>query len=249
VSAPLTVSESILTGYLHAGIGHLTVPGSTGASPRFFVIETARIAAMPEYSVHPDVGISMRDRGVVAMMSPVRPDELDRPTIRVWTSGPTAELLARATVAQYFGFRPERWVDSADNAAEAVIVDEVAAIGPLESGHREDLVRAWFVLTGLPFVSHVLAVGPDADPDEVATVADWFESSGALDRDQRRAVRERIAAESGASLDEVATLLTGLRWTMGVDERRAVAELFSRSGVAGQVGPVRWYLNEDTPRS
>ena len=202
---------------------------------------------MPDHSIHPDVGISMRDRGVVALMSPVRADELERPTIRVWTSGPTAELLARATVAQYFGFRPERWVDSADSNAEAVIVDEAAAIGSLESGHREDLVRAWFVLSGLPFVSHVLAIPPDANVDDVARVAEWFETSGGLDRDQRRSAREQIAAEAGASLEEVATLMGGLRWTMGVEERRAVAELFSRSGVAARVGPVRWYRNENAP--
>ena len=247
MSVPLSIADSILTSYLRAGVGHLPDVDLTDSSAGLAIVETARIAAMPDHSIHPDVGISMRDRGVVALMSPVRADELERPTIRVWTSGPTAELLARATVAQYFGFRPERWVDSAGSNAEAVIVDEAAAIGALESEHREDLVRAWFVLSGLPFVSHVLAIPSDANAHDVARVAEWFETSGGLDRDQRRSAREQIAAEAGASLEEVATLMGGLRWTMGVEERRAVAELFSRSGVAAQVGPVRWYRNENAP--
>src|SRR4029078_7263096 len=172
VTISISISESILTAYLRAGIANLPGAAMTGERSGFVIVESARIASLPDHSFHPDVGIAVRDRGVVALQSAVRPDELDQPTIWVRTSGPTAELLARATVAQYFGFRPRAWVDESGAAgAEAVIVDEAAAIGPVESGFRADLTRAWFVLTGLPFVSHLLAV-PSCASHQRAGVGD-----------------------------------------------------------------------------
>jgi len=41
--------------------------------------------------------------------------------------------------------------------------------------------------------------------------------------------------------------MTGIRWQLELDDRRSVAELFARSGVAEQIGPVRWYRNENEP--
>jgi predicted solute-binding protein len=247
VTFPISIAESILTRYLRAGVGNMPDAQFAEGTHGFAVIEAARLASLPEHVIHPDVGVSVRDRGVVVLQSAVRPDELQQPTIRVRTSGPTAELLARATVGQYFGFRPRAWVDSADANAEAVVCDEAAALMPLESGHREDLTRAWFVLTGLRFVSHVLAVPRDADSARVAAVAEWFRSGGSLDQEERHVVDQAIASETGAELTEVAAVMAGIRWDLDVDERRSVTEFFARAGVAGQVGAVRWRRNEYEP--
>jgi hypothetical protein len=248
VTLSLTIADSILTAYLQAGVEHL--PGAQLTTDRdgFVVVEAARIGSLPSHSIHPDVGIVVRDRGVVALQSPVRPDELLNPTVRLRVSGPTPELLARATVGPYFGFRVREWVgEDRAGEAEAVVVDEAAAIAPLESGFRDDLARAWFVLTGLPFVTHLLAVPSDAEPDVAAAIAEWIASGGGLDRDQRRAVREEIVKTTGATVEDITTLMTGIRWQLTLDDRRSVAELFARAGVANQVGPVRWWRNENEP--
>ncbi len=248
MTIPVSVEDSILTSYLRAGIANLPGAGLTEDRSGFVVVESARVASLPDHAIHPEVGISVRHRGVVALQSAVRPDELERPSIWIRTTGPTAELLARATVAQYFGFRPRAWVDeSGAGDAEVVIVDEASAIGPLESGFREDLTRAWFVLTGLPFVTHLLAVPKSADADTVSAVADWIAAGGGLDKEHRRAAREEIAAGTGASLEDVTNLMTGIRWQLELDDRRSVAELFARSGVSDQIGPVRWYRTENEP--
>jgi len=238
MTSTLSVAPSILTRYLAAGLDSLDVDSDLSS---FAVIETGRIAGYPEHAIHPDVGISMRDRGVVVLQTAVRPDELEQPVVWVRTAGPTGELLARATLAPYFGFRPRSWVAEAGPGAEAVVCDELAAIAPLESGYREDLARAWFVLTGLPFVSHVLAIPGGADPAVVAAVADWVADRGRVAKDNRREIRSRIAEESAATVEDITSLMTDVRWTMSLDERRSVAELFSRSGVASQVGAIRWY--------
>jgi hypothetical protein len=244
MSGQIAIAPSILTRYLSEGAANLTVDAGD-----FAVIESGRIGAYPNHAIHPEAGISVRDSGVIALQSAVRPDELDAPTVWVRTSGPTGELVARATVASYFGFRPRAWVDQPDGDAEVVICDEAAAIAPLETGHRTDLSRAWFVLTGLPLVTHVLAVPPDAVAETVEAVAAWFTGMGELDKEERRSAREAIAAETGASPSEIAALMDGVRCVMGVDERRSIAELFARAGVANQVGPIRWYKNEPEPEA
>ena len=103
------------------------------------------------------------------------------------------------------------------------------------------------MLTGLPFVSHLLAVPNDAEPDQVGAVVEWMASGGGLDRDQRRAVREEIAETTGAPPEDITSLMTGIRWQLTLDDRRSVAELFARSGVANQIGPVRWWRDENEP--
>jgi hypothetical protein len=87
----------------------------------------------------------------------------------------------------------------------------------------------------------VLAVPPGAGPDQVGEVAAWVAGGGMLSKDQRRRVREGISERTGASTEELSGLMTGIRWELGLDERRAIPELFSRAGVSDQVGPVRWY--------
>jgi hypothetical protein len=248
VTFSLAVADSILTAYLRAGIDQMPDVRLTDGRDGFVVVETARIGSLPGHAIHPDVGIVVRDRGVVALQSAVRPDELDRPAVWLRVSGPTPELLARATVGQYFGFRVRDWVgEEWAGEAEAVVVDEAAALAPLEAGFREDLTRAWFVLTGLPFVTHLLAVPNDAEPEQVAAVAEWIASGGGLDREQRRAVREEITGATGATLEDITSLMTGIRGQLTLDDRRSVAELLARSGVSDQIGPVRWWRNENEP--
>ena len=45
--------------------------GLTEDRSGFVVVESARIASLPDHAIHPEVGIVVRDRGVVAMQSPV----------------------------------------------------------------------------------------------------------------------------------------------------------------------------------
>jgi hypothetical protein len=247
VTIALSIVESILTQYLLSGVENLPDAEFASNDHGFAVIETARLASLPDHTIHSDVGISVRDRGVVTLQAAVRLDELQQPLVWVRTSGPTAELLARATVGQFFGFRPRGWVDDANANAEAVVCDESAALAPLEAGFREDLTRAWFVLTGFRFVSHVLAVPRSATSAEVAAVAAWMESGGGLTKERRRAIWEKVAEETGAPLEEVTTLLSGVKWTLDSDDRRSIAEFFARAGVANQVGAIPWRRDNNEP--
>jgi hypothetical protein len=249
--ATIRIADSILTAYLAAGVDALAEAGLRLATesdePEFAVIETGAIGAWQGHAVNPDVGIVTRDHGTIALQSAVRADELNAPRIWLRSVSRTTELVARSTAGPFFGFRPRAWVADDSVEVDAVVVDEASALLTLETGFREDLTRAWFIITGLPLVTHVLAVASRADPRHVAAVAAWMGDAGALDGDTRLVVRTRLANETNVPLETVAELLGGLRWTMGVEDRRSIAELFARAGVASQVGPIRWYRNENEP--
>lgn len=249
----IRVADSILTAYLSASVDALAAAGirpATGSDASdFAVIETGAIGAWPNHVIHPDVGIVTRDRGTIALQSAVRADELNAPAIRIRSSSRTTELVARSTAGPFFGFRPRAWLADDSAEAEAVVTDEAAALVPLETGFREDLTRAWFIITGMPLVTHVLAAPQDSDPAQVAAVVNWIAGAGGLDRDELTSVRARLADQTGVPLETLTELLTGLRWTLEVDDRRSVAELFARAGVASRVGPIRWYRNEIEPES
>jgi hypothetical protein len=247
----IRIADSILTAYLSAGADALAETGVRRATEldavELAVIETGSIGAYPGHSIHPEVGIVARDRGVIALQSPVRADELNAPAIWLRSTSRTTELVARTTAGPYFGFRPKAWVLNDSGEPDAVVTDEAAALVPLEMGFREDLTRAWFIITGLPLVTHVLAIPHGIEPETVAAAAEWFANAGDLDRDGRKSVRATQADETGVPLDVLTELQTSLRWELNVDDRRSVAELFARAGVASVVGPVRWYRDKNEP--
>ncbi len=104
------------------------------------------------------------------MRSPVRPDEIDSASILLYDVSGTAELLARATIWPFYGIKAAAWSTEANGSAAITIVDGIAALEPVEAGFSEDLVRAWFILTDQPVVTHLLAVPANAPEDDVAQV-------------------------------------------------------------------------------
>ena len=110
------------------------------------------------YTIITDVGVASRHDGSVALRSAVRPDELDVVTVSLDGVSRTAEAIARATVARFFGITVNDWTrDSASNDP-IVLEHNDAFIEEPEPVVVNDLVRAWFIMSGLPVATHVLAV-------------------------------------------------------------------------------------------
>ena len=202
----------------------------------FALVETGFLPQLTGYKVDAGCGISLRDAGLARFFSPVRPDQLDDPVVRLQTASLTTELLARATLPGYFGFTPSAWVTDAGQPYDAIVLDEIAGISPTESEFAEDLSRAWFVLTGTPFVSHIVAVPDGASADEREAVTNLIHAGFEGDLSRTRA----FAIEQGADptlidavLADVASVLTG-------DERLAIPELFRRCGLNTGFGSVDW---------
>src|SRR5436190_11018144 len=88
----------------------------------FALVETGFLPQLEGYKVDAECGISLRDCGLVRFCSPVRPDELETPVIRLKTESLTTELLARATLPAYFGFSARAWVAGDADPYDAIVL-------------------------------------------------------------------------------------------------------------------------------
>src|SRR3954464_6805921 len=70
----------------------------------YALIETGHIADLRGSRVHQSVGIVLQNRGHVQFLSQVRGDELEDPAVLLRSESITTELLARSTLAGFFGF-------------------------------------------------------------------------------------------------------------------------------------------------
>src|SRR4051794_2858830 len=120
------------------------------------------------HHVVPDFTAVSFQRGAVVMRVPVRPDEIRMGPIRLWHASNTAELLARATLHPFYGITPTIFTSADTPDAQVAIIEGSEALRPPETGFAEDLVRAWFILTEQPFVSHLLVAPKAFDRDALA---------------------------------------------------------------------------------
>jgi predicted solute-binding protein len=99
-------------------------------------------------------------------------------------------------------------------------------------GYVEDLARAWFVLTGLPWVSHLLlaphAVALDR-PVELAAVVGALRDSLQRGREQEAAVIAEAAARLGLPTRTLRDFFRMRRHQLGEREQQALAAFYQRA--------------------
>ena len=173
--------------------------------------------------------------GSIVMRTPVRPDGVEETPIRMIDTTPTAELLIRALLQPFFGITASAFVyDAADplaSEAQVVLLDGPRGLTDADHGYQEDLVRAWFVLTGMPVVYAVCAIGVDADGGR--RELDLLRQALANGLERRRDVRGILAGEDDA-VDRVrlATMTNGLRYELSAADISSAGNLLAR-GVWG----------------
>jgi hypothetical protein len=167
--------------------------------------------------------------GMVAMRTPVRPDEIDRVPVYLRDVGASGEVLTRALLRAYFGIEAtELTRDEPPADAQVVVTEGAAALRPVEAGFREDLARSWFILTGKAFVSHVTVVGVAAlarnAEDGVAGLRAAAGTGWERRRDIRLAIRETHDVDPGM-LSEA----TGrMRFALEPDDQEPARRLIER---------------------
>jgi hypothetical protein len=187
--------------------------------------ETSALVAVAElplliesHRVAPQVAVISEHQGLIAMRVPVRPDEVERTNVRLYETSGNAALLSRATLGPFYGIVPLAYgPDLAD--AQVVIVEDAAALEPPEAGFAEDLVRAWFILTGQPFVSHALVVPAGADPGPVVAA---LTEARALATERRKEMRAAVAERYGVDRARLVELYATMRFELAEADRRAL---------------------------
>lgn len=198
------------------------------------------------HALLPDVAVVADSVGAVGLRTPVRPDEVEATVVRLvgdagiagglaGASG-GAEALARATLHAFYGITVTDWLRDDGAPAQAVVVEGIEALRPAEGGHAEDLCRAWFILVGLPFVSHALVVPADAGRDALSRLVATLDTLRAAGEERRKEWRGELADREGIPRDRIVALFQTLRWELGPEERKGVNALLSR-GLRGSAYP------------
>lgn len=167
----------------------------------------------------------------IAMRTPVRPDGIDESPIRMIDTTPTAELLIRALLRPFFGISADGFIhdpnDPHANDAQCVVIDGQLGLTDPELGQQEDLVKAWYVLTGVPVVYAVAVVGVEAQfgENELALLRSALD----LGVERRRDVRRILAGEDESiDRDKFATITNGLKYTLDSASVQSANNLLAR---------------------
>jgi hypothetical protein len=217
------------------------------------LIPAAEIALLAEtHRADPVFGLWTSGFGAIAMRSPVRPDEVNDASVLLYGVSGTAELLARATIWPFYGIRVAGWTTEADGSNSLTIVDGISALEPVEAGFSEDLVRAWYILTEQPVVTHLLVVPADtleADVVRWRTVLnDAFDAGYAARRD----VRKVLLSESSADNERLVDFFLEVQHELDETSRAAAYSLIAR-GAGGTRYPlireIPWWTYPDTEKS
>lgn len=232
----LIVPDDLLTTYLAAAAERpststalspsVGAPDPTNQAQDAVLVAVGDLSSWTEtHAVVPTAGVATTGRVGIALATPVRPDMIDEPTVWLRDVSTTARLLVRATFERYYGAAVRAWTTTGEGA-EAVVVEGVEAIRPPEAGFRDDLGRAWFILNGVPVVTHLLLVPSGADPAAVEEATRWVQTSGGLDKERRRKARERLAARAELPAADLVDLLAAVRTTLEPADLAAAKLLF-----------------------
>jgi predicted solute-binding protein len=213
------------------------------------LLPSSEITLLQEtHLVHPAIAVIAEQRGTVALRTPARPDEIEPTPVHLLDTSGSAELLARATLEQFYGILPTGWTRSTDGTARAVVVEGALALRAPEAGYAEDLVRAWYILTGQPWVSHLLAVPRDALSDEIETVVGDVAQALAVSHERRRDLRRELAERHDVDRDLLTDAFAAQRYRLDEPDRRALLMLLQK-GNRGSAYPYPWgiaYTDEET---
>jgi predicted solute-binding protein len=206
------------------------------------LLPSAEIARLAEsHLVVPDVAVVFEGEGPIAMRTPARPDEIDLAEVALNGVSGTAEILARATLEPFYGIRATGYVqESAD--ATVSLLEGIESLLPVEGGVQESLVRAWFIMTGQPVVSHLLAAPKSWSPEQtnalIATMMALREAGHA----RRSELRASVATEAGIEREHLVSLFAKVRYSLEESDRRALLMLLQR-GNKGSAYPYPWSVD------
>lgn len=206
------------------------------------LIPAAEIAHLAEsHLVVPDVVVIFPGEGPIAMRVPVRPDGIEQTAVALNGASGTTEILARATLEPFYGIRATEYVaESAD--AMVSLLEGIATLFPAEAGFQESLVRAWFILTGQPVVSHVLVAPKAWSAEKTEHLADAMNALRAVGHERRSELRATAAREAGVERELLVPLFAGLRYRLEEADRRALLMLLQH-GNKGSNYPYVWSVD------
>jgi hypothetical protein len=234
------IAEPIRQGWLESADGLELVPALTAeavaqADAMALLGSVDACLLADRYTIITDVGVASRHNGAVALRTSVRPDELNEVSVALDGVSRTAEAIARATVARFFGITVGGYTRNLSSDEAVVYENHDAFIEEPEPAVVNDLVRAWFIMSGLPVATHVLVVPNELlanDPEAVAGVVDQLKTAAATGVDRRREIRRNLHEQFPGDRDRLVAFHTEQTLALTKTVRKGWLDLLRRVGHA-----------------
>ncbi|MDI3339025.1 MAG: hypothetical protein QJR03_00690 [Sphaerobacter sp.] len=195
-------------------------------------IDAAFLAA--DYAVVTDLALVSHHSGSIALWTATRPDEIDHTVVALDDVSRTAEAVARATIAHFYGIQVTGW-DRTTGERDAAVREGVAAFQPPATGQLGDLVRAWFILSGFPLPTHLLVAPREVvaeDPDSVRRLVQQLQHLLAVSSERRREMRRNLAEDLGLDRERLVAFQNDQTFTASKTVRKAWLDLIRRTSRA-----------------
>jgi hypothetical protein len=195
------------------------------------------------FTVITDVALASWHAGAVALWTPVRPDEINNVPVALNGVSRTPAAVARATIARFFGITVSGW-ERGESSGEAVVREhEGAFLEEVEPAVLNDLVRSWFILSGLPLATHLLVAPKELlneDPNSVTAVIDGLKAAASVGVSRRREIRRNMHTQFPGDRDQLVAFHNEQTFTLTKTVRKGWLDLIRRVGHA---------MNLPTPES
>lgn len=184
-----------------------------------------------------EVAVAARRASMLTLATATRPDAVEQAVASVPDASPATRALAAMVVPAFYGIRVTGWTTERRQVAADVIViqQDVEALAPLddEAAYQEDLGRAWYLFTDLPFVSHVCLARRDLiadDPPLIVAALERLTAARDAARARGRELRRDLAREFALEREVLADALADQALSLGTEEQRGLEELWKRAG-------------------
>jgi len=185
------------------------------------------------YTVVTDIALASWHAGAVALWTATRPDEIDNVPIVLNGVSRTAEAIARATIAHFFGITITGWERNVSTGEAVVREHEGAFLEEVEPAILNDLVRSWFILSGLPVATHVL-VAPkelvEADPEAIVALVETLKDAATTGVSRRREIRRNMHTQFPGDRDQLVAFHNEQTLTLSKTARKGWLDLVRRVG-------------------
>jgi predicted solute-binding protein len=244
-SAPLALALEL--GWASLPLPVRTVAGLSSATAReapdaLLLTPLAEYADLQEsHTILPELAGGGHHGVATILVADRRLDEVDDPFVDLDGVSRAAELLARATLLKFYGITAAAWLRDGDEPPAAPeggprLTVEVREGGEAlhlldEPGDRvlSDLGRAWFILTGLPPVTHLLLAPNAALSGDDPALRDFLAAlpaALAVVHERRRELRRELADRYGVSRDALNAFYNDQFTTLTGDAQKSILALF-----------------------
>jgi chorismate dehydratase len=188
----------------------------------------------------------------IFLISTKRPDQLEQARVAISPSSQTGEALLKIIAGKYYGLNPKAFsvpteaaaLESLQSQADSCVISGEAAMraagwAKAKGYFVEDLTKAWWIMTGLPLPTHLLAVRKEwtrTEPEATTLTRSLmlaFRRALQHSQDQRPTLLGRAADRTGLPTEALDDHYRLQRFELNEAHLRGLLEFYRRAAALG----------------